>query len=156
KQYRGVRLSKFDLERVAKYWSDLTASNEYDAEKDDWSGGVWAIYHRVVKRLPVYEALVKAIPKIYQKFTEERFSYFCAKAITLYLNNRAEGFFSRLNLIDHYLTELEEAPLLRRVDLQVSGIFMIPDEIRISSRVRLNKMRKADIEEAIPVEDFIR
>jgi len=149
---RGNKLRKF---HYLKMHLTNAGASEYTIEKDDWSYGIWTIYHKIKSSI-LYKEVLNTVKKEFSQFKPEQFENFSEKIIRLSLNSEIKGFHSKQNLIKAFFKDIENKPLKYCFDLDIAGVALQPRQIRISSKVFLEKTTKKDVEEAIPIDDFVQ
>lgn len=151
KVFRGRKLYKF---QYLKPMLTEAGSKEYDIEKDDWDFAIYQIYHHI-KDSKLYQELAEIIQTAFPAAGAERLDNFVLKTTQLYLYDKASGFNSSANLVKAFIKELNDKPLLHKIDFEITGVAMKPNFIKISKNTFLRKTTRRDVEQPVPVEDFI-
>ncbi len=149
--FRSKQLHKFDYLK-----SHFTSSlKNITIERDDWGYVMWPLQQHIEK-FTEYQKLLKTIPQLFPKFKNNDLVNFAVKVIRLYLHDEVKGFHSKKNLIKAFFKELHDELLLYKADFEITGVALQPEIIKISRSIYLKKVTKEDVEEPIPIEDFIR
>jgi hypothetical protein len=127
--------------------------------KEEWDlGDIHRIMESEIKKLPTFINAYKRISEIYNvnesqaEFWLYKFAHnIVTKALETPLNEE-----ELLELIILFLDDLEERPIIWNVIVELNGLWLKDEEIKIDKNLKIRKLQPKDFEFEYPIDEMIR
>jgi hypothetical protein len=127
--------------------------------KEEWDlGDIYRIMESEIKKLPIFINAYKCISEIYnvnESLAEFWLSQFAHSVVTKALEaplNEEE----LLELVILFLDDLEQRPIIWNVIVELNGLWLKDEEIKIDKNLKIRKLQPKDFEFEYPLDKMIR
>lgn len=140
--------------QISEKESRATSTN-VPSEKDDWSSTVYDVVEKDVKKMPMFNEIVRSIVKDYKdrfppgvnKCTQA--SLWLGNFISTVLYKKLENRLTEellVDLITTFMSELDSAPIEHHLIAFIDGVYSKVGTIELNSEVRLRNPKPSDLE----------
>lgn len=151
KDYRKWKIREFEyLKHI-----DWIAGNKINLQKEDWLAGEHWV-RKKIENSAIFKNLQKSISKISTNNQKISLQDFSEKIIKLCFYNQNKGIHSIKSIAGGFISEFNNKPVKYQQTLELLGIALKQNEVKINPNIRLIKINKSYLEQEIPVEDFVK